>query len=882
MSAMSEQVPAIEAAIAAAAARCLRGSTPFDLDQPFGLLGMDSLGTIEMAAALEDTLGRTLPPELLLDCPDGRSLAERIARIHASGPVASAADPFDRMFADAVLPGDVRPPRRERANTDLRRAKRILLTGATGFLGGALLRELTETTTAEVLCLVRAVPDGPGSSPDHRLGHAPDARYRVVTGDLSTPRLGLTPLTFDGLAASVDAVVHCGAAVNWIYPYSGLRAANVLGTLELLRLASRWGVPFHFVSSLSVCYSSSGPRTAGETFDALPHLRGIGLGYAQTKVVAEALVREAGRRGLPVRIYRPALIAGHSETGAYNRDDLVSALVRGCVRMGTAPDLDWTLDCQPVDSVARSIVQLSRATGPVFHLAHERPRHWRECVLWMRMYGYTVRLVPYHAWLRQLDRETGTAAPDGTAHPLRPLRSFFLDREADAQGLTLPERYEETRRTHATSGATRARLVRGGIVIPPLDADLLETYIGAFRDRGDLPAPAVPHPRGASARSPLPLGPQFFSRLLDRPVREVRVLGSGSDHSIVSELTTWRSKRASGLFRIAADLDDGSTLRLRLKVKAADTDVTAVGEALAGLLDPSVGDAYARSSGRIGFAASHLREIEIYRQQDPRFTTHAPALLGSLSDDASGTWVVALEEIRDARHLDSADGGAKWTTTDLEAAIDGLASLHASWFDREAELRRQPWIGYVQTSQGMADMSDLWTALADHAAPAFSSWAAPDIVSLQRRLIDAIPRWWPDLESGPRTLIHHDFNPRNVCLRPDGRGARLCAYDWELATPGAPQRDLAELLCFVLPEDAPAAEVQQWIDYHRLALERETGRPIDCQAWQRGFRAGLYDLMINRLAIYALVHRVRPQHFLPRVVLTWRHLYECFPLERHE
>ena len=75
-----------------------------------------------------------------------------------------------------------------------------------------------------------------------------------------------------------------------------------------------------------------------EDFDSLPELRGIHLGYAQTKVVAEALVREAGRRGLPVHIYRPALITGHSLTGAFNRDDLVSALVRGSIHMGVAPD----------------------------------------------------------------------------------------------------------------------------------------------------------------------------------------------------------------------------------------------------------------------------------------------------------------------------------------------------------------------------------------------------------------------------------------------------------------------------------------------------------------------------------------------------------------
>src|SRR5687767_4089142 len=93
----------VEAAIAAVAARCLRSPGAFDPDMPFALLGMDSLGTIEMAAALEEALGCRLPPELLLDCPDGRSLAVRIGRLRAEGAVLDRGDPYEQMFADAVL-----------------------------------------------------------------------------------------------------------------------------------------------------------------------------------------------------------------------------------------------------------------------------------------------------------------------------------------------------------------------------------------------------------------------------------------------------------------------------------------------------------------------------------------------------------------------------------------------------------------------------------------------------------------------------------------------------------------------------------------------------------------------------------------------------------
>ncbi len=111
-------------------------------------------------------------------------------------------------------------------------------------------------------------------------------------------------------------------------------------------------------------------------------------------------------------------------------------------------------------------------------------RHWRECVLWMRLYGYPIRLVSYHQWLRQLDRETEpTAAADGP-HSLRALRAFFLNRPAGAQGLTLPEIHEETRRARATDERTREADPTLAANCPPLDATLLDTCFRAFVGSG--------------------------------------------------------------------------------------------------------------------------------------------------------------------------------------------------------------------------------------------------------------------------------------------------------------------------------------------------------------------------------------------------------------
>lgn len=882
----------LDALVAAAAGRCLgaRADT-IAPDIPLSLLGLDSLAAVELAAELESVLGHPVPDNLLEDCTDLRGVASRLRELQRQEPGVTT-DPFDRMFADAVLPADVRPHQVTGSTTSLRDARRILLTGPTGFLGSWLARELLLTTGATLYCLVR--PRG-GRSARQRLaatlegrgagaGILAASRIQLVEADLSRPRLGLRNADYDALARNVDAICHAGAAVNWAYSYEGVRSTNVLGTLELLRLACHRGaLPFHFVSSLSVCYSTTGERQVDETLDPLRELRGVHLGYAQSKAVADALVLEAGRRMLPVRIYRPGLIAGDSRTGAFNRDDLLSTLVRGCVEMGTAPDLDWTLDCQPVDWIASAIVHLSAAEGPVFHIAHRRPRHWRECVLWMRLYGYQIRLVPYHAWLRQLDIATSSSVP----HPLHALRSFFLDRRPGTRGLTLPELYEEGRRALAMHARTDRALGAMQSECPSLDPALLETYFKAFVAGGALAPPrSAWEPEEAETFHDEGMGTATADSLPEVPGGGIPGLSAcgpltplRAADSIIGELASWRSRRPTGLFRARMTVSPGSHPRDAIvKLKALDQDAIAAGEALAHLCDPAVGEMYSRWRDYVGLTGSHVRELAIYGQADPRFVRHAPKVFAIASDAASGTWLVALERIDDAVLMASGCRRAAWDQRAIAAAIDGLAALQAVWLGREEELRSQDWIGHVPSAISMGEMQGLWTALAAHASPAFSSWAGP-VGAIQRRLIARIPEWWPRLEHSPRTLIHNDFNPRNICLRGSNGHVRLCAYDWELATVCAPQRDLAEFLCFVLPRDVSRDEVARWIAHHRRALEREAGVRLDAREWREGFSAALYDLLINRLGMYALIHRVRRQAFLPDVLRTWRRLYELHPLE---
>lgn len=74
----------------------------------------------------------------------------------------------------------------------------------------------------------------------------------------------------------------------------------------------------------------------------------------------------------------------------------------------------------------------------------------------------------------------------------------------------------------------------------------------------------------------------------------------------------------------------------------------------------------------------------------------------------------------------------------------------------------------------------------------------------------------------------------------------------------------------MLPADVAAEQLIKSVDDYRDRLERTTGSAVDAEAWRGGFRAAMALLLIDRLAFYAMIHRVRRQTFLPRVLRTWR------------
>jgi thioester reductase-like protein len=331
----------------------------------------------------------------------------------------------DRMSTDAALP---LPP----ANPGAAAAEGILITGATGFLGGFLLKALVELTDDPVTVLVRCRDPAHGVSrvrgalidsdmPPATVSKALNTRIRVVAGDLALPHFGLGEADWRTLTRSIARVYHCAAEVDYVKSYALLRAANVLATREIIAFAAKGRrKSLHYVSTTFI-FGWSVKALLLEADDN-PGMENLDFGYAQSKWVAEQLVRRAQRHGLPATIYRPSLVTA-SAAGRFVRRDITVRILSYMIRHGLTVDAPNQVSFLPVDICAHNIVALSGApatAAPVLHMTADDHHTIAEiCAAIARRFGYRFATIGLEDFIAHAHAH---CRPDDDLYPLL---SFF-------------------------------------------------------------------------------------------------------------------------------------------------------------------------------------------------------------------------------------------------------------------------------------------------------------------------------------------------------------------------------------------------------------------------------------------------------------------------
>lgn len=506
---------------------------PLPLDESFFDLGGHSILATRLVFEMRKAFVVNVPLGVVFDQPTIQALAKEVEKIQEGalllgegGPAAT--QPQSNGELEKALVGEdnyaadldtlvAQLPESFAGQPATSGKQTVLLTGATGFLGAFILRDLLAKRADEVSRVyvhVRAKSHEAAVTRLREGGTAREAwdeswvtsdRLRVVVGDLESTRLGLSENDYVEVAREADVILHNGAVVHWVYPYSKLKAANVSSTLECAHLSAT-GKPksLCFVSStaaldtdhyirLSDSIGSAGGAGVPETDDLMGSARGLTTGYGQSKWVAEKLVMAASSRGLRASILRPSYVVGDSVSATTNTDDFLWRLVKGSEQLGLIPDMHNTINMVPVDHVARlsalSALQARQEVSPVknttcrvYHVTSHPRIRFNDLLGSLQTYGWNVQRIEYVVWRTKLEEHVLQSSDNKETNALFPLLHFVLD------DLPTSSKSPELDDSH-----TRALLQLYGEtnVIKGVDSNLLGLYLKWLVAVGFLAPPSV-------------------------------------------------------------------------------------------------------------------------------------------------------------------------------------------------------------------------------------------------------------------------------------------------------------------------------------------------------------------------------------------------------
>ncbi len=202
----------------------------------------------------------------------------------------------------------------------------IFITGATGFLGSALISEILSSSNDTVYALVRGKTATDAEkrlmaileelSDRHELDNGKKDRIKICVGGITHRQLGLDKETLHHLIDNIDTIYHSAAITDLNWPLEKIRKINVDGTKNVLNFAvmCRKNGRLKKVNHISTAYIAGIKRSIFKE-NHLDVSQEFNNTYEQSKYEAEVLVSKYRKKNLDIDIFRPGIIMGRYKDG---------------------------------------------------------------------------------------------------------------------------------------------------------------------------------------------------------------------------------------------------------------------------------------------------------------------------------------------------------------------------------------------------------------------------------------------------------------------------------------------------------------------------------------------------------------------------------------
>lgn len=293
-----------------------------------------------------------------------------------------------------------------------------LITGATGFIGGFLLKELLQNNSFEsYICVVRGEDEATGfervranliskGTPEELIS---PSLISIRIGDVLEVNFGLPEKEYLDLCTNVDHLFHFAATMNWVTPFNNDTLANIAALKTAVQFCGTTRLKkLHYASSMGMWTLLN--HTEGPILETMIHKQGNELpgGYFQSKWINENILQLASKAGIPVNVYRIGDVKGDSENGLGDPQNFGNLFMQYLIRSGVAIDEDIPkLDFIPVDFLAKAIAHISvTETNKTFQFSNPELVSFKDMHRAAIASGHDTRLVSEEDWMALVKSDT--------------------------------------------------------------------------------------------------------------------------------------------------------------------------------------------------------------------------------------------------------------------------------------------------------------------------------------------------------------------------------------------------------------------------------------------------------------------------------------------
>ncbi len=339
-------------------------------------IGGSSLSVTRVVIALKESGLETVNGEAIsfgdvFANPTPRALASLLARGEIRESVSGAVDDYNYREIDRVLADNTLEAFRSGSPREL---GHVLLTGATGFLGIHVLRELIrDSGTGKIFCLMRRGRQGKSDERlKNRLFYYFEDSYADLFGDRVIPLEGdiTEPESLSKLKdIGLDTVINCAANVTHFAKDDSIFRINSAGVDNLIEFCLETGARLIQISTASVAgFSVDGKPLPGEKLTEQRLYLGQNLEnqYVYSKFLAERnLLAASANRGLDAKLMRVGNLMARNSDGEFQMNAAANSFLgrlRAYSVVGSFPYSAYLTPAgmAPIDSTAEAVVLLAK------------------------------------------------------------------------------------------------------------------------------------------------------------------------------------------------------------------------------------------------------------------------------------------------------------------------------------------------------------------------------------------------------------------------------------------------------------------------------------------------------------------------------------------